>query len=103
MSLKISKEGITLNGNVINNISKLIPRPPPRNKPKKQPNKKDNNKIYRDFIKTARLWPKYEGMTYREFLTNSRGDYDKWKGGCMCDPEYFSSSDEEFEDFEEYE
>lgn len=45
----------------------------------KCPSRADNNKIYRDWIKKARTLPKYEGLTYHEFLKASREDYYQYK------------------------
>ena len=97
-TLKISKEGIILNGRMLNNIEKMIP---PKPEKKEQPNKKNNNKIYRDFVKEARKWDKYKGMGYQDFLKNSKEDFKQWKVYILDRSESSESSeDDDVEIFE---
>lgn len=99
--LHISKEGVVLftkSGNIITNINKIKPK---KQEKKKHPNKQDNNKVYREFIKTARRWPKYVGMGYRDFLYVSKGDYEKWKNNIPCNIEESDSFSDSSSDSDE--
>lgn len=99
-TLKISKDGIILNGRLINNIEKIVP---PKPEKKEHPNKKNNNKIYLDFVKEARKWDKYKGMGYQDFLKNSKSDFKQWKVYILERSDDDSScSEDDFEGINEF-